>query len=91
MGEVLDAKRTEMFDLVDSETIRASGAIVAAIPNGLGDDVWGERRGRRVQRAVYGKQTKLRTILGQGSLRSQVSKKQSISCGRVDQIMYRLF
>ena len=36
MGEALDAKGTEVFDLVDGETIRASGARVAAIPNGLG-------------------------------------------------------
>ena len=51
MGEILDAKGTEVFELVDGETIRASGTRIAAIPNGLGDDVWGERRGRRVQRA----------------------------------------
>ena len=32
---------------------------------------------------------KLWTILGQGSLRSHVRKKQSISCGRVDQSLGR--
>ena len=47
MGEILDAKGTEVFELVDGETIRASGTRIAAIPNGLGDDVWGVRRGRR--------------------------------------------
>ena len=53
MGEILDAKGTEVFELVDGETIRASGTRVAAIPNGLGDDVWGERRGRRVQEPLH--------------------------------------
>ena len=51
MGEELYAEGTKAFDFVDCKTIRTSGAKVAAISNGLGDDVWGERRGRRVQRA----------------------------------------
>ena len=51
MGEVLYAEGTEVLDLMDCYTIRTSGAKVATIPNGLGDEMWGERRGRRVQRA----------------------------------------
>ena len=48
MGEVLYVEGTEVFDLMDCKT---SGARVTAIPNGLGDEMWGKRRGRRVQRA----------------------------------------
>ena len=51
MGEVLYAEGTEVFDLMDCLTIRTTGAKVDTIPIGLGDEMWGERRGRRVQRA----------------------------------------
>ena len=68
MGEILDANGTEVFELVDGETIRASGTRVAAIPNGLGDDVWGERRGRRVQRAPLVEESLHTTCLGVGGV-----------------------
>ena len=51
MSEVLYSEGTKVFDLMDCKTIRTRGTRVAAIPNGLGDEVWGESRGRRVQRA----------------------------------------
>ena len=40
MSEVLYAEGTEVFDLYDGQTIRANGARIAAIPNGLGHEVW---------------------------------------------------
>ena len=65
MGEILDA---EVFDLVNGETIRSSGARVAAIPNGLGDDFRGERRGRSVQRATLVEMPLHLTCLGVGGV-----------------------
>lgn len=68
MSEVLYAEGTEVFDLYDGQTIRANGARIAAIPNGLGDDVWGERRGRRVQRAPLVEEPLHTTCLGVGGV-----------------------
>ena len=50
MGEVWYAEGTLMFDLIDYLTIRPSGAEVAAIPNGLVDEMLAEGS-RRIQRA----------------------------------------
>ena len=66
MGELLYAEGTEVFELVNCDTIRASGARVGATPDGLGDDVWGEKRGRPVQRAHLIEAPLYMTCLGIG-------------------------
>ena len=43
--EVLDSEGTEVFEMVDGETIRPSSARVATAPDGLLDCVCGERCG----------------------------------------------
>ena len=48
-SEVLNAEGTEVFEVVDGETIRPNSARVAAEPNGLLDCVCGERCGVGVE------------------------------------------